>query len=62
MRAAIHRSVSHRADLHSARQRRRRRMRGNRVQLDLLLTPPLFGFMSHLYGGAIDVFGMWKIL
>jgi hypothetical protein len=37
-------------------------MRGNRVQLDLLLTPPLFGFMSHLYGGAIDVFGMWKIL
>lgn len=30
--------------------------------IGLLLTPLLFGFMSHLYGGAIDVFGMWKIL
>ena len=28
----------------------------------LVLTPLLFGFMSHLYGGAIDVSGMWKIL
>jgi sodium/bile acid cotransporter 7 len=27
----------------------------------VLLTPLLFGLMSHLYGGAIDVSGMWKI-
>jgi solute carrier family 10 (sodium/bile acid cotransporter), member 7 len=30
--------------------------------MGLLLTPLLFGFMSHLYGGAIDLSGMWKIL
>jgi sodium/bile acid cotransporter 7 len=30
--------------------------------LGLLLTPLLFGFMSHLHGGAIDVSGIWKIL
>jgi len=30
--------------------------------IGLLLTPLPFGFTSHLYGGAIDVFGMWKIL
>ena len=28
----------------------------------LLLTPLLFGLMSHLYGGAIDASGIWKIL
>lgn len=30
--------------------------------LGLVLTPLLFGFMSHLYGGAVDVSGIWKIL
>ncbi len=30
--------------------------------IGLLLTPLLFGLMSHRYGGAIDVSGMWKIL
>ena len=30
--------------------------------MGLLLTPLLFGLMSHLYGGTIDVSGMWKIL
>ncbi|WP_428491946.1 bile acid:sodium symporter family protein [Rhodopila sp.] len=30
--------------------------------IGLLLTPLLFGLMSHLYGGAIDASGMWKIL
>jgi sodium/bile acid cotransporter 7 len=29
--------------------------------IGLLLTPMLFGLMAHLYGGAIDVSGMWKI-
>ena len=28
----------------------------------LLLTPLLCGLMSHLYGGAIDASGIWKIL
>ena len=28
----------------------------------LLLTPLLFGLMSHLYGGAFDASGIWKIL
>jgi sodium/bile acid cotransporter 7 len=27
----------------------------------VLLTPLLFGLMSHLYGGTIDISGMWKI-
>jgi sodium/bile acid cotransporter 7 len=30
--------------------------------IGLLLTPLPFGFTSHLYGGAIDVFGVWEIL
>ena len=29
--------------------------------MGLLLTPLIFGFMSHLYGGSIDISGIWKI-
>jgi sodium/bile acid cotransporter 7 len=29
--------------------------------IGVLLTPLLFGLMSHLYGGAINVAGIWKI-
>ena len=29
--------------------------------LGLLLTPVLFGFMSHLRGSGVDVSGMWKV-
>ena len=62
MRSAIYCAVVHRVDLDRAGQRGRGSLRGYGIEPDGDgVRPLLFGFMSHVRGGGVEVSGMWQV-